>query len=1021
MDYNINRRHNEVDGQNKHVVLQQHTVIRPMEATNNINTACRVQEDNGTCNSGNVSKEPVVVNVQLVKRTPPATESSANVTSSFKDTQRAQSVKCPTDVDSQQIAKTMAVTVDVNGEIVAKPSVTVVAPHGKSIGNVNVAEPHPQKIVFISSAKNITSGPFLVRADETTNKRTLVAGNSGGRASSFPVLRLSTNVGSTTDCYQPAASLVSVPVTNLPSSQAPIYVIQRNTALQHAAGAVPRSTTGGTGAVRMPSIKRATTSVGPSTKILGQISLVNKPSIPTTGDDFYRKKGLPLMSMDPQQHHSRESNMSSAAHPCQPGTNSTTYSSQPNHANSSAAFHKPMITLNLTEKSTEAGAKHGVGPSYKISVETPVGQQAEGTSMLYRTPGAHNINRNGHVKRPMNAFMVWARQYRPYLAAKYPNANNSEISVRLGTCWNDLNVDEKKPYYAEAERIKNQHKRDFPGWVYRPQPRRKRAEPPSFSPLWMRFSQQASCSGSPGQLTLMGMGTPQMLQGSPTTHLQSRTMATTPLSFIKIDHQHKEQSPIPMQYSFLPSTAAAFGSPTLMTSHMIDSRQFQAGGIQLKGRPPSVSIRTEVLPSRGDERQTELQPKPNTLDSSSHDCGIALKPLLAPKNPMLDYLGQLPQIVPSDVEMQSVTRQVSQLNPCPPSACEHAPHEIPKSCPTCTAEENMVKQVRTPTDSSEDKAESAAQDTTTSCDTANSALNTSTSTTQEKDVQEPATRIRPKVPDIPEWMDKPEDPDALDEAWRFPFGPFLSIEDEKEEAERENKQKKPFFETPAYMDDEEYDLDDLHLFGQAVTHDPSMIDAYLDPYDPLYFDYDHPAWRESRLKLPRLDMQRWSRFMNFGCTPDESSTCTEDEDLRTFFDDPITSTSTNTSTTWSFSSPRMSVPMFHMMGSSSRPSNQQGNAARGKRVRKSLSDTSNIKENNVPVDLIDRKPKANSQNNENCMSCNSVKQPDQTGSGQGVLSDASEQSTQSKMLVCQDDKENDNDRCLPLKKRMRWH
>lgn len=86
-----------------------------------------------------------------------------------------------------------------------------------------------------------------------------------------------------------------------------------------------------------------------------------------------------------------------------------------------------------------------------------------GTNMVYRTPGANNYNRNGNVKRPMNAFMVWARQYRPYLAGQFPNANNSEISIRLGQVWNDMTEEEKKPFYVEAERIKNKHKQDYPG------------------------------------------------------------------------------------------------------------------------------------------------------------------------------------------------------------------------------------------------------------------------------------------------------------------------------------------------------------------------------------------------------------------------------------------------------------------------------------------------------------------------------------------------------------------------------
>ena len=83
--------------------------------------------------------------------------------------------------------------------------------------------------------------------------------------------------------------------------------------------------------------------------------------------------------------------------------------------------------------------------------------------MMYRTPGANNHNRNGNVKRPMNAFMVWARQSRPCLAAQNPNANNSEISIQLGQRWNQMTEEDKKPYYKEAEFIKHKHKLDYPG------------------------------------------------------------------------------------------------------------------------------------------------------------------------------------------------------------------------------------------------------------------------------------------------------------------------------------------------------------------------------------------------------------------------------------------------------------------------------------------------------------------------------------------------------------------------------
>jgi len=73
------------------------------------------------------------------------------------------------------------------------------------------------------------------------------------------------------------------------------------------------------------------------------------------------------------------------------------------------------------------------------------------------------VNRSGNVKRPMNAFMVWARMYRPKLAAQLPSANNAEISVKLGQVWNDLSIESKRPFYEEAERIKTKHKLDHPG------------------------------------------------------------------------------------------------------------------------------------------------------------------------------------------------------------------------------------------------------------------------------------------------------------------------------------------------------------------------------------------------------------------------------------------------------------------------------------------------------------------------------------------------------------------------------
>uniref|UniRef100_A0A8D3B3T4 HMG box domain-containing protein n=1 Tax=Scophthalmus maximus TaxID=52904 RepID=A0A8D3B3T4_SCOMX len=140
----------------------------------------------------------------------------------------------------------------------------------------------------------------------------------------------------------------------------------------------------------------------------------------------------------------------SAGSPCPSGSGSDTENTRPsdNH-----------LLLGPDYK------KEGEEEKFPVCIRDAVSQVLKGydwtlVPMPVRVNGSSKSK--PHVKRPMNAFMVWAQAARRKLADQYPHLHNVPFALV-----------EKRPFVEEAERLRVQHKKDHPDYKY--QPRRRKS------------------------------------------------------------------------------------------------------------------------------------------------------------------------------------------------------------------------------------------------------------------------------------------------------------------------------------------------------------------------------------------------------------------------------------------------------------------------------------------------------------------------------------------------------------------
>ncbi|XP_061395954.1 transcription factor SOX-9-like, partial [Musca vetustissima] len=168
-----------------------------------------------------------------------------------------------------------------------------------------------------------------------------------------------------------------------------------------------------------------------------------------------------------------------------------------------------------------------------------------------------------HIKRPMNAFMVWAQAARRVMSQQHPHLQNSELSKSLGKLWKNLKDSDKQPFMDVAEKLRKTHKQDHPDYKY--QPRRRKGRTLTSSAV------QCNTDGLKTEASVTAM-----INGATTIHSKnhSSTGATKTPPETKSNGQNKKLST---------TGGAAASASTATTNCHLSSKTMATAGNRLNG------------------------------------------------------------------------------------------------------------------------------------------------------------------------------------------------------------------------------------------------------------------------------------------------------------------------------------------------------------------------------------------------------------------------------------------------------
>ncbi|KAK1800330.1 hypothetical protein P4O66_005476 [Electrophorus voltai] len=222
----------------------------------------------------------------------------------------------------------------------------------------------------------------------------------------------------------------------------------------------------------------------------------------------------------------------------------------------------------------QTGHTHPVLTSPSIKQETSNNDDgASDSAHANATAPPKEAELKPHIKKPLNAFMLYMKEMRAKVVAECTLKESAAINQILGRRWHSLSREEQAKYYELARKERQLHSQLYPGWSardnYGKRKKRKRENKPEFKPE-DKFSPQTkklcvaylspaeTACGSPTSShcsMLDSPDTPSVALASPAAPAPTHSEQAQPLSLTT-----KPDSRVQHAHFALPTKASSSGS-----------------------------------------------------------------------------------------------------------------------------------------------------------------------------------------------------------------------------------------------------------------------------------------------------------------------------------------------------------------------------------------------------------------------------------------------------------------------------